>query len=153
MKSSYNWGRSPALFAILIVLLFAARPLKAQVDTGSIQGTVSDQSGGVVADASVTLTSERTGAALTTTTSSDGVYKFSPVKIGSYKVEVSFKGFETITATGLIVNVGTEAVQNFTLKAGNVTQSIEVSAAPPYCSQPTLRLVRSSIARKSTIFR
>ena len=131
MNSRYNWGRGFAFFAILLGSLFTARPSFAQVDTGSIQGTVVDQSGGVIAGASVTLTREGTGAALTTTTSSDGAYKFAPVRIGTYKVEVVFKGFETITANGVVVDVGTEALQNFTLKPGNVTQSIEVSAAPP----------------------
>ncbi|HUL36029.1 MAG TPA: TonB-dependent receptor [Candidatus Eisenbacteria bacterium] len=126
-----RWGRNYSLLAGLLALLFAAAPLRAQVDTGSILGTVTDASGAVVVGASVTLTNEGTGASLTTTTGTDGVYKFSPVKIGSYKIDVSTKGFQPVTAKGVVVNIGVDVVQNFSLKPGNVTQTIEVTAAAP----------------------
>jgi len=72
------------LFAILMgMALFGVTTLYAQVDTGSITGVVSDASGAVVSGAKVTLTNEGTGASLTTSTGSDGVYTFSPVRIGS----------------------------------------------------------------------
>jgi hypothetical protein len=118
------------LFAT-IFLLFSAKPLLAQVDTGTIVGTVTDQSGGVINGAKVTLTNEGTAASLTTTTGADGNYTFSPVKIGSYKIEVSFQGFQTTTATGITVNIAAHVVQNFTLTPGAVSQTVEVSAAPP----------------------
>ena len=56
----------------MLALLFAASPLFAQVDAGAILGTVTDQSGGVINGAKVTLTNEGTGASLSITTSSDG---------------------------------------------------------------------------------
>src|SRR5215469_13655664 len=108
-----------SLFAILMGLaLFGVATLYAQVDTGSITGVVSDASGAVVSGAKVTLTNEGTGASLTTTTGSDGGYKFSPVKIGSYKIDVSFQGFQPLTAKGVVVNIGVDVVQNFALKPG-----------------------------------
>jgi hypothetical protein len=116
---------------VLAALLVAAAPLRAQVDAGAILGTVTDQTGAVVAGASVTLTNEGTSASLTTDTGSDGSFKFAPVKIGSYKLDVSLKGFEPVTAKGIVVNIGVNVVQNFTLKPGNVTQSIEVTATAP----------------------
>ena len=121
-------------FALLIafaILLFGARPLHAQVDAGSILGTVTDPSGAVISGATVTLTNEGTGASLSTTTGSDGVYKFTPVRIGSYKLEVSYQGFQSETTRGVTVDVGANVVQNFAMKPGSVSQSIEVSAAAP----------------------
>jgi hypothetical protein len=118
------------LFAA-VLLWFQATPLLAQVDTGSIVGTVTDQSGAVVTGAKVTLTSEATAASLSTSTGSDGVYTFSPVKIGSYKLEVAMQGFQTTTAPGVVVDIGAHVVQNFTIKAGSVNQTVEVTAAAP----------------------
>jgi hypothetical protein len=118
------------LFALALLLL-SAKPLLAQMDTGSILGTVSDQSGAVVAGAKVTLTNEGTGISLTTVTGSDGGYKFSPVRIGTYKIDVVNQGFQTTTTSGVAVDIGANVVQNFTLRPGSISQSIEVSAAPP----------------------
>lgn len=120
-----------ALLVLLAVALLGATPLLAQMDTGSILGTVTDQSGGVITGAKVTLTNEGTGVSVTTNTGSDGVYKFSPVKVGSYKLEVANQGFQTTTTSGVAVDIGANVVQNFTLKAGSISQTVEVSAAPP----------------------
>ena len=118
------------LFATTLLLL-GPKPALAQMDTGSILGTITDQTGAVISGAKVTLTNEGTGISLTTTTGSDGIYKFSPVKIGTYKIEVGYQGFQTMTASGVVVDIGASVVQNFSMKPGSVSQSIEVSAAPP----------------------
>jgi len=130
MKASFKFSYFTLLVTFL-VLLFAASPLFAQVDAGAILGTVTDQSGGAINGAKVTLTSEGTGASITFTTGSDGVYKFSPVRIGSYKIDVTFQGFQAVTTKGVVVNIGAEVVQNFSLRPGSVTQTVEVTAAAP----------------------
>src|SRR6267143_7002828 len=122
---------SLTMTAVMMVLFLSAQPLHAQVDTGTILGTVTDASGAPINGAKVTLTNEGTSAALSTITATDGGYKFTPVRIGSYKLTASFQGFQTITQTNVVVNVGADVVANFALKPGNVTQTIEVSAAPP----------------------
>src|ERR1700683_2264498 len=78
---AFAWG-----VIVLLAALLAAGPLQAQMDTGSILGTVSDQSGAVLSGAKVTLTNEGTGASLSTTAGADGVFKFTPIKIGSYRI-------------------------------------------------------------------
>jgi Carboxypeptidase regulatory-like domain/TonB dependent receptor len=129
MKARFNFS----YFALLVAfaVLFAASPLFAQVDAGAILGTVTDQSGGAINGAKVVLTNEGTGASVTFTTGGDGSYKFAPVRIGSYKLDVTFQGFQSVTAKGVVVNIGSEVVQNFSLKPGTVSQSIEVTAAAP----------------------
>ncbi len=117
--------------AVLLLLFLSAPPLHAQVDTGTILGTVTDTSGAPVNGAKVTLTNEGTSAALSTSTGPDGSYKFTPVKIGSYKLTASLQGFQTMTQTNIPVNVGADVVINFALKPGSVTEIVEVSAAPP----------------------
>src|SRR6266576_7244310 len=122
---------SLAMTAVLVCLFLSSQPLRAQVDTGTILGTVTDASGAPINGAKVALTNEGTSAALTTITATDGGYKLTPVKIGSYKLTASFQGFQTITQTNVPVNVGADVVVNFALKPGSVTEVIEVSSAPP----------------------
>src|SRR5438874_5240047 len=122
---------SLTMSTVLLLLFLCAPPLHAQVDTGTILGTVTDASGAAISGAKVTLTNEGTSAALSTTTAPDGSYKFTPVKIESYKLTTSFQGFQTITQTNVVVNVGTDVVINFNLKPGAVTQTVEVVAAVP----------------------
>jgi hypothetical protein len=120
-----------ALAAVFVLTLSIATPLRAQVDAGAILGTVTDASGSAVHGATVTLTNEGTSAALSTTTGNDGGYKFTPVKIGSYKLTVTLQGFETIVRAHVAVNVGENVVADFALKPGNVTTTVEVTAATP----------------------
>src|SRR3984957_12019887 len=92
------------LLAVLFLTAISVTSLRAQVDTGSITGTVTDPSGAVVSGAKVTLTNEGTGTSLSTTTGADGVYEFSPVRIGvyefspvrigTYKLDLSAEGFK-----------------------------------------------------------
>jgi len=121
---------SRVLFVLGLCLL-AAATLYAQVDTGSITGTVTDPSGAVISGAKVTLTNSGTGSSLTTTTGSDGVYKFSPVRIGTYKLETIAQGFQTTTQTNVGVNIGSNVEVNFSLKPGSQTETIEVTTSAP----------------------
>jgi hypothetical protein len=130
-RSDVSWILRTLVVVTVAVMLVRAIPLHAQVDSGSISGTVNDPSGAVVGGAKVTLTNPGTGASLSTTTTSDGTYKFSPVRVGTYKLDASFQGFQTISQTDVAVNVGTNAVVDFTLKPGSTTETVEVTAAAP----------------------
>jgi Carboxypeptidase regulatory-like domain len=112
-------------------MLFIPRPLLAQVDTGSILGTITDPSGAVIGGATVTLTNEGTSATLSTTVESDGSYKFTPVRIGSYKVTASSQGFQTTEQKNIVVNVGSSVLVNFALRPGAVTETVEVTTSTP----------------------
>ena len=114
-----------------VVLFLSALPLRAQIDTGAVLGAVTDASGAEVRGATVTLTNEGTNAALSTTTGSNGEYKFSPVNIGTYTVSVNFQGFTTMTQRHVVVNVDAQVVADFTLKPGAVTETIEVASTTP----------------------
>ncbi len=130
-RSSYSSIlRSFAALAIF-ALISGVLPLQAQVDTGSITGTVTDPSGAVVSGAKVTLTNEGTGASLTVTTGNEGTYTFSPVRIGSYKIEASAQGFKTVTQSNIVVNVSSNVLANLKLPTGSVTETIEVTGAVP----------------------
>jgi hypothetical protein len=120
-----------AMTCALLLTMLGAPPLRAQVDAGAILGTVTDASGSAVHGATVTLINEGTNATIATPTGNDGGYKFTPVRIGSYKLTVALQGFETIVRPHITVNVGENVVADFSLKPGNVTTTVEVTAATP----------------------
>jgi hypothetical protein len=119
------------VLASLVVLLCSASPIRAQVDAGSITGTVTDASGGAVNGVSVTLINQGTNATLTATTGDDGVYKFSPVRIGTYRLKASLQGFQAVEQRDITVNVEQNVVVNFTLKPGSVSETVEVASTLP----------------------
>src|SRR5262245_34768899 len=131
-KTVLIWrGRLILAVGLCLWVLCSAVPSLAQVDTGSISGVVSDESSAAISGASVTLTNEGTSAELTTTTGIDGGYKFTPVRIGSYKVTATFQGFQTVVQHGIVVNVGENVVSNFTLSPGAVTDTVTVESTVP----------------------
>jgi hypothetical protein len=118
-------------FALAFGIVLSVLPLQAQVDTGSITGTVTDASGAVVSGAKVTLVNEGTAATLSVNTGTDGSYTFSPVKIGSYKLEATAQGFKTITQSNIVVNVSANVLANLRLQAGSVSETVEVTSSVP----------------------
>jgi len=129
-KTVRNWG-GRLLLGCLVLILVGASSAYAQIDTGSILGTVSDSSGARINGATVTLVNEGTNATLATTSGEDGGYKFTPVRIGSYKITVSMQGFQTATTHGVAVNVGQSVVADFSMKPGSVSETVEVTTTVP----------------------
>jgi len=117
--------------SILVFFLFQSRSSLAQVDSGTITGTVTDSSGAVVPDADVTLTNTDQGLTLQTKTSSSGGYTFSPVRIGNYSIDVNAKGFAKTSQKAIRVNVAQVLQVNIALKPGSATETVEVNTAPP----------------------
>src|SRR5438477_8152501 len=115
-RSSISWVPRAILVAVIFSGLIPL--LHAQVDTGTIVGTVTDPSGAVISGAKVTLTNLGTNASLTTTTQADGTYKFSPVRIGTYKIDVTAQGFQTASQRNVPVEVSSNVLANFQMQPG-----------------------------------
>lgn len=114
--------------AVLSLMLGVAGVFaQSQGSTGSITGVVSDSTGAVVPNATVTLTSKATNASQTTTTSGDGIYRFVLLQPGRYSVKTSAQSFAEQTIE-VEVQVGRTTDANFTLGAGGVTAEVEITA-------------------------
>jgi len=101
-----------------------------QTFRGAINGTVADQSGAVVANASVKATNVATGVVLSTLTTSDGVYAFQDLPLGTYKVSVEAAGFKSETVDNVTVTAGGAYTLPVKLSVGSAgTTAVEVSAA------------------------
>jgi hypothetical protein len=95
---------------------------------GSINGTVTDPSGAVVAGAKVTATQQTTALTLTTTTSGEGTYVFSDLAPSVYSVSVVIQGFETFRESSIQVRADAAVTVNVTLRTGSATQTVTVNA-------------------------
>ncbi len=129
-------SRKPGRFLLwaagmTVCLLFSLPAgLRAQV-TGSISGYVKDQTGAAVPGADVKATLVSQNLTTTTTSNAEGFYQFTAVQPGLYTVTVEKTGFERLTHTNVTVTVSQPVRLDLSLALGQVTQSVEVSAAPP----------------------
>jgi Carboxypeptidase regulatory-like domain/TonB dependent receptor len=115
--------------AVVLATLYTAGAF-AQLDQGSISGVVEDSTGAAVPGAQVALTDTDSGLVLENKTNASGVFVFSPVKIGHYRVSATAKGFETTVQENLILNLDERLNVPLMLKAGAVTETVTITAAP-----------------------
>ena len=122
--------------AIALVVLFSCLGMigkiwgQAQITTGSIQGTILDEKGGTVPDASVEAKNSDTNFSRTVTSDSDGRFVFLSLPPGTYTVTVSKAGFATIVQTGAMLTVGQAMSLPVTMKVSSAQERIEVTATP-----------------------
>jgi outer membrane receptor protein involved in Fe transport len=115
----------------LAVLLAPARLLLAQADQGTITGVVQDPSGAVIGNAGVTLTNLDEGQVLKSKTDGAGIYVFSPIRIGNYKLSATAPNFETTTQTNLYLSIQQRLNVVITLKPGATTETVLVNIEAP----------------------
>ena len=113
-------------FAIAILLLFCSHCL-AQYTTGVVQGSVLDPSGALVKNASVELKSPDTGEDRTFPRTPNGLYSFTAVPPGRYRLRVTATGFAS-PSVDIAVSTSQTTTQNFTLQIGQASTTIDVQA-------------------------
>jgi hypothetical protein len=128
---SSSIARWICLSLALALALFSAGPARAQVSGATLSGLITDENGGPVPDANVAVKNLGTGAVRELKTNSDGFYSTPNLIPGSYEVRVAAKGFQTLVQKEITLNVGAQQSLNLSLKVGQLTQTVEVSAAPP----------------------
>ncbi len=101
-----------------------------QQTLGGITGTVTDSSGGVLADSLVTVVADATKLTRTQKTTSVGSYDFVNLPIGSYTLTFSRDGFESQRIPSIVVQADRTATVNATLKVGQVGTTVTVEATP-----------------------
>jgi hypothetical protein len=116
---------------LLIGSLLMSCAAWAQINRGSITGIVTDQSGAVIANASVSVTNQGTGVTAHITTNSSGVYSFSFLDPASYKLVVVADGFKQYSRAGIVVAVGETIRADVQLAVGSKTEVVEVTAKAP----------------------
>ena len=115
-----------------VVLSLSALPIWAQsLNTGSINGTVTDQSGAVISGADVTATDSGTGEKRSTATNNAGRYNFANIPPAKYELAFTKQGFAS-AKTNIEVQVGQATTTNMSLQVGATTTMVEVQAGATY---------------------
>ena len=119
-----------ALGATVGVLLFSMS-LFSQGNFGRILGAVTDQSGGAITGATVTVIDKDRGVARTLTTDSAGEYSAPTLIPGTYTVRVEAKGFQTLDRQNVVLEVGKEVRVDLTPQPGSQATTVTVTEAMP----------------------
>ena len=125
MSHFHRLAKYVCVFLSLTVFAVFAQ---AQSGTTSVRGTVTDNTGGVIAGAKVTLTSTTLAVARETTTSATGAYDFIALQPGAYELKIELAGFKTYERKNLQLLVNTPTTVDITLEVGTATQTIEITA-------------------------
>ena len=110
----------------LSLVLLTSIGLFAQRDLGTITGTVTDNSGAVVAGAKISITEQATGVRDSAETDNTGTYIRPLLKPGEYTVEVEATGFRKAVQRGILLQSGERVGVNIQLSVGEMSQSVEV---------------------------
>jgi hypothetical protein len=114
---------------VLVLIFLSASAIFGQaVAIGSVSGTVSDQSGSSVPNATVKMTETERGTVHTGNTDAEGHYTFNNLPVGPYRLEVSANGFKGYAQIGIILQVAENLTQNVALQVGALTETVEVQA-------------------------
>src|SRR5579871_3072155 len=124
-------SRSWRSLVFALALSFVMMPSAFAQSTGAIAGTVTDPTGAVVPNATVTIHNQGTGEERTLQTDSAGAYQAPSLPVGRYNVEIKSQGMQTTLAKDIPVEVATTTRQDFALKVATATQTIEITAAAP----------------------
>jgi len=116
------------LAAMVLGPFGSAFAVLAQEYTGSIAGQVKDPTGAVIAGAKVTATSVSLVRSLDATSDSSGNYQFATTPVGTYTVTATRQGFKTVKTENVTVQLGKTATVDFELPAGQVSESVTVTA-------------------------
>ena len=138
--SSSRALRGVAFVLSLAVLLSFAMPALAQEVTASINGVVTDASGGAVVGAKVVAKDVDRGVVYPTTTNSVGQYNLPRLPVGSYSVRVQAAGFQVALQPKVLLQLNQAAKIDFTLQVGSVNQTVEVSTAAPILQTESTQL-------------
>ena len=118
------------LLACFIVI--ASMASYGQMVKGYISGTVTDPEGAVISGAQVKATNVATGTVLTTTTDNSGLFRFSLIPAGEYKMDISAPEFNSAVQNGVLVTAGRDTgLGSIKLAVGQATTTVEVTAQAP----------------------
>ncbi|HEY8131028.1 MAG TPA: TonB-dependent receptor, partial [Thermoanaerobaculia bacterium] len=128
-------SRFSAVFITIMAVVSAALTppvCQAQVITGTILGSVTDESKAPLPGVTLTIKNRDIGDTRTLVTDISGSYRAGGLSLGNYEVRAELAGFQPRVRTGITITVGREAVVNFTLGVAGITEAIVVHGeAPP----------------------
>ena len=128
------------ILTVALAALFWAIPSFSQTSTGRISGSVTDQTGAVVAGATVDVTNVQTGVVRHLVTDQAGEYVAPNLSPGTYAVRAAAKGFKTLERQNIVLEIDKDVRADMQLAPGEVTQTVEVTSSVPLVDSQTVTL-------------
>src|SRR5258708_16109756 len=116
--------KNSILIPVFLVVILLASHASDQISGATLSGTVTDQSGGVVPQATISIKNVATGITRSTTTSTAGFYSAPNLLPGIYEVKADAQGFTSRMQAGVNLTVGEQLVLNFSLHVGQMSQTV-----------------------------
>jgi outer membrane receptor protein involved in Fe transport len=127
-----NKPLSKAFFTFLWLLLLTAGVARAQTSSGTLQGTVTDPRGSVIAGAAVKAQALDTGLVREAVTEDSGLYVINFLPVGRYVVTVTARGFKAARLQNVVLEIGQTRTLDVAMEVGEVEQTVEITeGAPP----------------------
>jgi hypothetical protein len=127
-SSCFRPGKARCIRLLWAFALIVCLAMVVQADTGgNISGTVTDQSGSVVPDTTVTVLNLDTTVQQTTKTNTNGFYNFAALPVGRYEIEIVREGFKPYKRTGLVIDINSELRADVSLSMGEQSEEVVVS--------------------------
>jgi hypothetical protein len=124
--------RTLSFFGLLLGILTVLSPAAwSQAVTATIVGTITDQSGAAIAGATIKATSVDRGTSYTAVSNDAGLYRIPELPAGNYTLTVGKTGFATVSRAQFVLTVNQVARVDVALKVGQITETMEVTGAPP----------------------
>lgn len=122
------WSRIRTVALLLTMALCLAKAPAQVTSAGSIAGQVADTSGALVANATVIVVQAQTNAQWKTVTDATGTYRFPTLPVGTFTLTAQAAGFSKVQINGVVLNAGDQLRDDFSLKPGAVSDTVEVSS-------------------------
>jgi hypothetical protein len=137
MRRIIFWGVSLGMF---LVCLCVSRPAWNQQTTAAITGSVVDEGGATINNATVTVTDTDRGTLYTAKTNEGGLFNLARVPIGNYQIKVEAPGFQSAEQNGVTLVLNQTARLDFKLHVGQVTTTAQVTAEAPQLQSETTQV-------------
>ena len=124
----------------VLLLLLACLGSYGQTTSGTILGTLTDQSGALIPNTPVKLTNTATGDTRQTVSNNSGFYQYVNIPPGTYRISVSAPGFKSVVREPIELQVEGSVQINISLSAGDVGQVVNVTASTPLLQADTTSL-------------
>jgi len=122
--------RSGIVGLVVVLSLVGTAAAQSTAPTGTIQGSVVDSSGAIIAGVRITAVQEDSGTSRTTETDATGHFHFGGLAIGRYSLRAEQQGFSTVLAGPFLLSVGQTIVHPIELKPGEISERLEVKEQP-----------------------
>jgi hypothetical protein len=140
--------RRRLLIHVASLALLVPALAQAQVDTGTILGSVRDKTGAVIPGAHVSVRESTTNTFTALVADAAGNYVATPLRIGVYVVSVELAGFKKETREGIVLRVQDRLRIDFTLEPGDISESVVVTSEAPLVQSETSSLGQVIDARQ-----